>query len=104
VLHIENTKGYIYHGRFTAAYLQQIHSGAKVTESACIERYPEAGFDLDNMEQRDHFYKSIFAVIRYCTSNDAKIPPSNYSTKSKQINVHTPLWLVANRRTSKKSS
>ena len=73
-----------------------------MTESACIERYPEAGFDLDNMEQRDDFYKSIFAVIRYCTSNDAKITPSNDNTKSKQINVHTPLWLVANHRTSKK--
>jgi hypothetical protein len=87
VLHIQKTKAYIYHGRFSAEYLQQILSGEKVTASASVERYPQEGFDLDDPSHREDFYKSIFRVVKYCISGRAKIGNLDNAAKPKQVNV-----------------
>jgi len=73
VFHIEETKVFIYYGKFSTKSLQQIQSGERVTEKSTIYRYPTDGFDLSDTSQRKRLYEALFKVFQYSTSSQAKL-------------------------------
>lgn len=75
MLHIQKTKIFIYHGRFSPEYLSQLLDGDKLTESATIQRYPDRGFDLSDAKQRKILCKAVFSIFKYCISGTLSLPP-----------------------------
>lgn len=84
-LHIQKTKVYIYHGQFSAKFLQEIQSGEKVTETATIHRYPKDGFDLSDAKQRKDLFLAMFKVLKYSTSREAKLNVLNQPTNQVKV-------------------
>lgn len=77
MLHIQKTKIYIYHGRFSSQYLSQLRDGGDLTEEASIQRYPDQGFDLSDTKHRKDLCKAVFSIFKYCISGTMSLSPQD---------------------------
>jgi hypothetical protein len=85
VFHIQRTKVFVYHGAFSAEFIQEIQSGKKVAEASIIHRYPKDGFDLGDVQQRKDLFMAMLKLLRYSASGQAKLSPLNQG--STQVKV-----------------
>jgi hypothetical protein len=57
-----------------------------VTETAMIRRYPKEGFDLSDAQQRKNLFLTIFTVLNYGISGQARLSVRTHVSKQ-QIKV-----------------
>ena len=75
VFHIQRTKVFVYHGEFSAEFIQEIQSGEKATEISTIHRYPNDGFDLGDVQQRKDLFVAMLKLLKYSASGQVKLTP-----------------------------
>jgi len=79
---------FVYHGEFSAEFIQEIQSGEKATKLSTVHRYPKDGFDIGDVQQRKDLFVAMLKLLKYCASGQVKLTPLNQGSKKVKVSPH----------------